>query len=124
MYKAVLNELHSKFDRGDVEGYDTFEKWIVDKALTEGGPYLDAILRRVMPASKATYPTIEFEFDTEWSHTQKADAIMNSIASGNLPPDIGHMLIDGLAKMLGIEEITDLAKRLEAIEKLLDAQKA
>ncbi len=117
LYKAVLAELQRKFDDGEVDGFESFEKWIVHKALIDGGVYMDAILRKVMPASKATYPVIEFEYNPEWSHVQKADAIMNGIACGEIPPDIGHTLIDNLKNMLGIEEVTELAKRLEALEK-------
>lgn len=121
-YKAVINELHKQFDEGKVEGFDNFESWLVHKALVDGGAYMDAILRKVMPASKATYPSIEFQYEPSWSHVKKADSIMAAIAQGELAPDVGHLLIDGLQKMLGIEEVTELAKRLEAIEKLLEAK--
>ena len=122
-YKAVIDELHKQFDEGKVEGFKNFESWLVHKALFDGGPYMEAILRKVMPASKATYPSIEFEYDPSWSHVKKADSIMTAMAQGEIPPDVGHMLIDGLQKMLGIEEVTELAKRLEAIEKLLSGNK-
>lgn len=123
-YKSVIVELHKKFDDGLIEGFDSFEKWLVHKALFDGGPYMDAILRKVMPASKATYPSIEFEYDPLWTHVKKADSIMTAMAQGDIPPDVGHMLIDGLQKMLGIEEVTELAKRLEALEKIINAEKA
>lgn len=119
-YKEIMSELESKFKNGKVEGYDSFPKYVADKALTDGAPYMDAILRRIMPASKSTYPDIEFDYDPEWTHVEKANSIMNGIANGQIPPDVGHLLIDSLSKMLGIEEVTELAKRLEAIEKLLE----
>lgn len=119
-YKEIMAELQCKFESGEVEGYRTFASYVVGMALTDGSPYIDAILRKVMPASKSTYPDIEFDYNPEWSHVEKANAIMSGIASGQIPPDVGHMLIDSLSKMLGIEEVTELAKRLEAIEKLLE----
>lgn len=121
-YKEIIAELHDQFknSEGGIDGHTTFAKFVVGKALTDGSPYMDAILRKVMPASKSTYPDIEFDYDPEWTHVEKANAIMNGIAAGQIPPDVGHMLIDSLSKMLGIEEITELAKRLEAIEKLLE----
>lgn len=121
-YKAVIDELHKQFDEGKVEGFKNFESWLVHKALFDGGPYMEAILRKVMPASKATYPSIEFEYDPSWTHVKKADSIMTAMAQGEIPPDVGHMLIDGLQKMLGIEEVTELAIRLEKIEKLLESK--
>lgn len=119
-YKTVIDELHNQFDEGKVEGFKNFEGWLVHKALFDGGAYMEAILRKVMPASKATYPSIEFEYDPSWTHVKKADSIMTAMAQGEIPPDVGHMLIDGLQKMLGIEEVTELAIRLEKIEKLLE----
>jgi len=123
-YREIMAELERKFKDGEVDGYDSFPKYVACKALTDGAPYMDAILRRIMPASKSTYPDIEFDYNPEWTHVEKANAIMTGIACGEIPPDVGHMLIDSLSKMLGIEEVTELAKRLEAIEKLLNAQKA
>ncbi len=121
-YKEIMAELDDKFKSGEIEGYTSFPKYVACKALTDGAPYMDAILRRIMPPSKSTYPDIEFEYDPAWTHVQKADAIMAAISAGEIAPDIGHMLIDCLSKMLGIEEITELAKRLEALEAII-AQK-
>jgi len=122
-YKEIMAELERKFKDGEVDGYDSFPKYVASKALTDGAPHMDAILRRIMPSSKSTYPDIEFAYDPDWSHVEKANSIMTGIANGEIPPDVGHMLIDSLSKMLGIEEVTELAKRLEAIEKLLDEKK-
>jgi len=42
------------------------------------------------------------------------------MSEGVIPPDLGALFIESISKSLGIEEITELAKRLEAIEKLLE----
>lgn len=122
-YREIMTELERKFKEGEIDGYDSFPKYVANKALTDGAPYMDAILRRIMPASKSTYPDIEFDYDPEWTHVEKANSIMNGIACGLIPPDVGHMLIDSLSKMLGIEEVTELAVRLEKIEKMLEEKK-
>jgi hypothetical protein len=100
-----------------------FIELLVNKAVTDGGVYLTELMKRYYPHNKQTYDVIEFEYDPAWTAVEKADKVMVAISNGDLPPDIGVMLIEGIAKALGIEEVTELAKRLEAIEKLLDAKK-
>jgi hypothetical protein len=96
---------------------------LVDKAITDGGVFLSELLKRYNPAPKSTLAPVTFEFKKEWTPLQKADAIMNAMSTGEIPPDVGVMIIEGINKMLGIEETTELAKRLEAIEKLLEDKK-
>ncbi len=99
---------------------EEFIELLVQKAVADGGVYLTELMKRYYPHNKQTYDVINFEYDPEWTAVQKADKIMASVAMGDMPPDIGMLLIDGIAKSLGIEEVTELARRLEAIEKLLE----
>lgn len=101
---------------------EEFIELLVQKAVADGGVYLTELMKRYYPHNKQTYDVINFEYDPEWTAVQKADKIMASVAMGDMPPDIGMLLIDGIAKSLGIEETTELARRLEAIEKLLDGK--
>jgi hypothetical protein len=119
--RLLREELDKAFANGHEE-HKSFESWLVYKALADGGIFMEAILRRVLPMSKATYEAVEFTYDPNWSALEKADKIMQSIAAGDIPPDVGVTLIEGVNKMLGIEEVTELAKRLEAIEKLLESK--
>lgn len=92
---------------------------LVEKAITDGGVFLSELMKRYSPQHKQTYEPTPFDFDPAWTHLQKADAIMLAMSTGAMPPDVGHTIIEGIKKMLEIEEVTELAKRLEAIEKLL-----
>lgn len=119
-FKTMVLEALKKNGKTEQE----FIELLVNKAVTDGGVYLTELMKRYYPHNKQTYDVIEFEYDPEWTAVEKADKIMVAISNGDLPPDIGVMLIDGIAKALGIEEVTELAKRLESIEKLLDEKKA
>ena len=104
---------------------ENFIDLLVDKAITDGGIYLQEILKRYNPVSKQSHESIIIE---DWpkggTPAEKANKVLDCITDGSIPPDVGSILIEAISKSLGIEEVTELAKRLEAIEKLLDAQKA
>lgn len=98
---------------------------LVDKAITDGGIYLQEILKRYNPVHKQSHESIIIEdWPKDGSPAEKANKVLDCITDGSIPPDVGSILIEAISKSLGIEEVTELAKRLEAIEKLLDAQKA
>lgn len=116
-FKTMVVEALKKHGKTE----DEFVELLVQRAVSDGGVYLTELMKRYYPHNKQTYDVINFEYDTSWSSVQKADKIMESVAAGEMPPDIGMLLIDGIAKSLGIEEVTELAKRLEALEKKLEA---
>ena len=102
---------------------DQFIDMLVLKALDEGGIYLQELLKRYSPITKQTFETIAI---TDWPKNgtpiQKAEVILNSMANGDIPPDLGSLFIESISKSLGIEEVTELAKRLEALEAIISAK--
>ena len=96
---------------------------IVSKAVTEGGIFLQEVLKRYSPLTKQTFEALTIEdWPKNGTPIQKADVILNAMANGDIPPDLGALFIESISKSLGIEEITELAKRLEALEAII-AQK-
>jgi len=120
--KKLRDALERKFSSGDVEGFDTFDDWLVHKALEEGGVYLQIVASRAVPTYKPTLEPIKIEYDKNGTAVEKASAVYNAVADGEIPADVGSMLIDSLSKMLNIEELTDLKNRLERIEEILNKQ--
>ena len=103
---------------------DQFIDSLVKSAIADGGVYMTELLRRYSPVSKPTHDPIEIEFPKDGTPAQKADAVLLAMASGEITPDIGQIFIDAISKSLAIEEVTELAKRLEALEKIINAEKA
>ena len=120
--KKLRDALERKFSSGGVEGFDTFDDWLVHKALEEGGVYLQIVASRAVPTYKPTLEPIKIEYDKNGTAVEKASAVYNAVADGEIPADVGSMLIDSLSKMLNIEELTDLKARLERIEEILNKQ--
>jgi hypothetical protein len=102
---------------------EQFIDMLVLKALDEGGIYLQELLKRYSPITKQTFESIAIvDWPKSGTPIQKAEVILNAMASGDIPPDLGALFIESISKSLGIEEITELAKRLEALEAII-AQK-
>ena len=120
--QKLREALEKKFASGGVEGFDTFDDWLVHKALVEGGVYLQILTSRAIPSYKPTLEPIKIDYDKNGTAVEKAAAVYNAVADGEVPADVGSMLIDSLSKMLNIEELTDLKSRLERIEEILNKQ--
>lgn len=104
---------------------DGFIDLLVERAITDGGVYLQELLKRYNPIPKQSHESIIIDdWPKDGTPSDKANKVLDCITEGRIPPDVGGILIDSISKSLGIEEITDFAKRLEALEKLADAQKA
>jgi len=100
-----------------------FVERLVERALIDGGVYLSELLKRYSPIPKQTHDPIVIEnWPKDGTPSQKADAVLQSMSEGVIPPDLGALFIESISKSLGIEEVTELAKRLEAIEKLLESK--
>lgn len=102
---------------------DEFMDKLVSLALDEGGVFMSELLKRYSPVYKQTHEPVQIEFPKDGTPAQKADAVLVAMAKGEISPDIGHIFIESISKSLGIEEVTELAKRLEALEKLINEQK-
>jgi hypothetical protein len=74
------------------------------------------LLSRLSPVPKAVSPLYEFTFDIEGSPHKQALQIINAIADGKIPSDVGNIIITSISSMLNIQEKTDFEERLKAIE--------
>ncbi len=98
---------------------DDFYDAVVIEAMLEKSPMaLNEILKRVSPITKAVAPMIEFKLTADLPH-EKASQILDGISQGQIPPDIGSMLITSIKSTVDIEEFTDLRGRIEELERKL-----
>ena len=76
------------------------------------------ILDRVVPPSKPVYAPVAFELDNS-DLPSAARSVIEAIAAGELPADQGKMILDGLANVAKIIEITELEQRISSLEQEL-----
>ncbi|MFZ5416812.1 hypothetical protein DXF91_18900 [Enterobacter roggenkampii] len=75
------------------------------------------ILERTVPVRKASYEAIAFELDDS-SLADAAKSVLRAVATGELSPDVGTMLITAVNGTAKIIEVDELERRLTALEGL------
>lgn len=99
--------------------YDT----IVDMAITgRDTAMMKELIVRFSPLPKPVAPVFEVDFPDDGTPVEKIDAVIRGIASGIIPADIGKMFAEVIKTGLDVQEVTELAQRLERLEKLLEQQ--
>lgn len=101
--------------------YDT----IVDMAINQRDTaMMKELIVRFSPLPKPVAPVFEVDFPDDGTPVEKIDAVIRGIASGIIPADIGKMFAEVIKTGLDVAEVTELAARLERLEKLLEQQQS
>lgn len=99
--------------------YDT----IVDMAINQRDTaMMKELIVRFSPLPKPVAPVFEVDFPDDGTPVEKIDAVIRGIASGIIPADIGKVFAEVIKTGLDVAEVTELAARLERLEKLLEQQ--
>jgi outer membrane protein OmpA-like peptidoglycan-associated protein len=77
------------------------------------------ILERVVPASKPVFQPVTFDLDDS-DLSAAARSILRAVAGGTLPADQGKTLLDGLASVAKVIEVTELREMVERLEKQIE----
>jgi hypothetical protein len=103
-----------------LDGAETFEEWLVYKAMKGDKDCLAAVIHQRIPSRRATMEPVKLEgWEDANTPTAQAELIYTAVAVGDIAPDVGKMLVDMLGAMVSIEEITILKDRLDELEKKL-----
>lgn len=80
------------------------------------------LLERALPVYRAAAAPVRLpELAETQSLTAKAGTILDCVARGKIPPDLGSQLIAALGNVARVAEIDELARRIEALEKQHEA---
>lgn len=85
----------------------------------DSGTLLKETLSKSYPGLKSTLPSINFDLPKDATPLQKANAILDAVASGNIPPDVGAILVQAAKHTIDIEMATELKERMDKIEESL-----
>jgi hypothetical protein len=95
-------------------------KKAVDLALSGDSTALKVCLDKLAPAPKATAEPVKIPaLMKAETLTAKATALVNAIAVGAVPPDVGSSLLTALNNVVRIEEHDELRRRIESLESQL-----
>lgn len=93
----------------------------IEMAMKDPSMYRD-ILARLIPYSRPTMPQVQFDFDPDWTPNERIDAIMKSVAAGEIAVDVAHSLIDIFKKGAEVQEISGILERLADLEQKINEQ--
>lgn len=75
------------------------------------------LLERALPVYRLTAaPVSAPAAATAETPTDKAKAVMDAVAAGKIPPDIGAQLVTAIGALVRIVEMDELGKRIKALE--------
>ena len=89
---------------------------------TEDNFTFKELLNRMSPVPKAVNPLYNFDLPKNAKPHEKASFILDAIATGVIPSNIGNDCIQAIKAMIDIEEYTDLKERIEKLEKALSGE--
>lgn len=101
--------------------YDTIVSMAINQRDTA---MMKELIVRFSPLPKPVAPVFEVDFPEDGTPVEKIDAVIKGIASGIIPADIGKMFAEVIKTGLDVAEVTELAARLERLEKMLEEQQA
>ena len=117
--KARYNKLVEALESKGYSEKMLYEK-IVEIAMGEGDvALLKEIMTRFCPPSKPSAQDVTFDFPESGTAVQKIDSVIAGVASGDIPADIAKLVVDMIKTSLDVEEVTELAQRLERIESII-----
>ena len=110
--------LDKKSSRDDASR--AFIKHVAKRAFDAGDKdsamLLKEFLHKSYPGLKSTLDRFTFNFPSDGSDVDKANAVLLAVSCGDLPPDVGQLLVGIIKDGSIIEANTDLKERISAIE--------
>ena len=79
------------------------------------------LLSRISPIPKQVAPFVEFKINKDGKPHEKASDILDGIADGDIPPDVGTHLIVAIKNFVDLDN-SDIKERVEKIEAMLNGK--
>ncbi|CAB5156599.1 hypothetical protein UFOVP150_79 [uncultured Caudovirales phage] len=102
---------------------DDFIKYICARAFNPDDPLASQLIKEVIqrldPSPKQTLPVIKFHFPSDGTPVEKIESVISAVSTGEMSADIAQVLVNMVKTAVDIEEVTELAARLERLEQLL-----
>lgn len=93
---------------------------LVEKALAMAkagdAAALRLLLDRALPPLKPTAEPVAFALDPAAPLPEQGAAVLQGVAAGTVPPDVGRSLLEALAAQGRLVELHELARRVAALE--------
>ena len=115
--KGIVDKRQALRQRLGKQAADILET-VIQAALKGDIDACKLVLERTIPRLKSEHPpfSVEIQGDT---FTERGISLLQQIASGKLPPDVGLQMMNTLFNLAKLKENTDLDERLTRLERQL-----
>lgn len=80
---------------------------------------LDMLVNRLAPLHRSVFPLYKVSIAKDASPADRIDSIIKAVADEEIPADVANMLVAMIKVGIDVREVTELAERLEALERLI-----
>lgn len=98
--QAMLDEMHN------------IVAVLVGKALEGDTNAASIVLSKVMPSLKVQSMPAQFDFDATASISEQVAQVLDAIAVGAVPPDVGRLIIGSIRTLADVRAFEELEQRL------------
>lgn len=120
--EEVLCEEGLPFDTAE-EAEEAYFRILVRRSLNvadkASGMLSKEILDRLCPTDKATLPAYKIEMREDGTAAEKIHDITTAVANGEVPPDVGNIMVNMITAAVKVEETVEMAERLARLEQML-----
>ncbi len=89
---------------------------LVGKALEGDTNAASIVLSKVMPSLKAQSEKVQFDFDANASISEQVAQVLDAVASGEVAPDVGRLIIDSVKTLAEVRAVEELEARIITLE--------
>jgi hypothetical protein len=76
------------------------------------------LLERALPLYRVAAAPVDLpELESAEDLTAKAHAVLDAVAKGRVPPDLGAQLVSAIGNVARVAEVDELLRRVDALEK-------
>ena len=88
----------------------------VELALEGDTTALRICMDKILPSLKATAAPVQFTVNTNNNLTELGEGIIQAVGQGDLPPDYGVQMLNGLGVLANIRKSDELSQRVKELE--------
>lgn len=113
--KGALNKKTLIQEEFEKEG-SAIAKVVIEAAKNGDIQAANIALMRLAPPLKPETRTVRIQLDTSLSLTQQAKQVLEAVASANIDPENGRLLIDCITRFANLKQVEELENRITNIE--------
>lgn len=106
----------SKVTQALMDDAPAIARVVIDAALEGDMQAATLVLSRISPALRSQAQPVTFDFDASAPIGRQVEQVLEGIASGAVPPDVGKTIIDAIGTLGSVRVAEELEQRIIELE--------